>query len=492
MSNENHCISRRNFLIHSSAAVASSALISPSALAQQQANKASKPNIIFIIVDDMGWADLGCYGQTAYQTPNLDRLAAEGIRFEQAYSGCTVCAPARSTLMMGTHMGHTSVRGNTGGIPLRSSDRTIASTLKEQGYACGGFGKWGLGDLDTEGTPEKHGFDEFFGYYHQIHAHYFYPDYLIDTGKKHPLPGNQHFYQRHGDERGGMPDGAEGDQYQFSHYLIFERMQQFIRNHQDEPFFCYAPWTPPHARYEMPANDPAWQAVKDNDWPVDAKVHAAFNMMVDRHVGEVMALLEELQIDQNTIVFFCSDNGASKRFEGVLDSSGPLTGRKRSMHEGGIRVPLIARWPGTIAAGQVSQLPTYFPDVYPTLAHLADPHFQAPDSIDGLSIVPTLMGRSEEQPTHDYLYWEWPTYNWREREYTGLMQAVRHGEWKMLRHNNSDPWQLYHLPSDQAETNSLADQHPDRVQALSEWVNANREEMRPQIEPKKPEGKRYR
>lgn len=487
MSKNNDHSSRRSFLKQSTVLTAAGLGIPPSLFAQT-----NKPNIIYIIVDDMGWADLSCYGQKAYSTPNIDRMAAEGIKFTNAYSGCTVCAPARSTLMTGYHMGHTSVRGNTGGIPLRASDVTVAQVLKKAGYQCGGFGKWGLGDLDTDGVPEKHGFDEFFGYYHQIHAHYYYPEYLIDTGEKVPLPGNKNFYEKFKKNEVGMPSETEGKDPQFTHKLIFDRMKKFIKKNKDKPFFCYAPWTPPHARYEMPKDDPAWQAVKDKPWPNNAKGHAAFNMMVDRHVGEVLELLDELGFEDNTIVFFVSDNGASHRFDGTLNSCGPLTGNKRSMHEGGIRVPMLVRWPGKIKPGQVSELPTYFPDFMATAAELAGVQTHVPVDTDGMSIVPELLGNTDKQKEHNYMYWEWPKYNWGKNEYHGMMQAVRHGKWKILRHDEKQPWELYNLENDLSEKNNLAKEHPDIVKKLDQWAKKNRTDPRPQHEPKKPKGKRYR
>jgi arylsulfatase A len=480
-------IDRRKFMQQVSGAV-----IGASTLTQRAVGEDNRPNIIYVIVDDMGYADLSCYGQKAYQTPNIDRMASEGIRFTEAYSGCTVCAPARSTLMTGLHMGHTPVRGNTGGIPLPSNAVTVASVLKKAGYTCGGFGKWGLGDLDTEGVPEKHGFDEFFGYYHQVHAHYYYPDYLIDTGKKYPLPGNQGFYDSQKNQRGGMSEKSDGKQRQFTHTLIFDRMKQFIRVNKENRFFCYAPWTPPHARYEMPESDPAWQAAKDKPWPVQAKTHAAFNLMIDRQMGELFDLLQQLGIDNNTIVFFCSDNGASNRFDGTLNSSGPFTGFKRSMNEGGIRVPLIARWPEKIKAGQTSNFPTYFPDFFPTATELAGASKQQPQDLDGLSIVPTLLGNTSQQKIHEYMYWEWPKYNWGKQIFTGNMQGVRHKKWKLLRHDHTQPWELYDLSSDIQEKQNLAAKHPDIVKQIDAWVKANRVEPDQQIEPKRPKGMRYR
>lgn len=228
----------------------------------QEKADSEDPNILFVMVDDMGYSDIGVYGQDAYDTPNLDEMAAQGMRFTQAYSGSSVSAPARSTLMTGMHMGHAQVRGNTGGIPLPDEATTIAETLQKDGYAVGGFGKWGLGDLNTEGVPKKQGFDTFYGYYHQIHAHYYYPDYLIHTGEKVYLPNNSDFYEKHENLKGGIPVRENRKELKHSHYLVFDQMKQWIRDHQDEKFFCYAPWTPPHARYEIPENDPAWQARK--------------------------------------------------------------------------------------------------------------------------------------------------------------------------------------------------------------------------------------
>jgi arylsulfatase A-like enzyme len=437
--------------------------------------KRDRPNLIFIMVDDMGWADLGCYGSQAVQTPHIDRMAAEGIRFTQAYSGCSVCAPARSVLMTGLHTGHTPVRGNTGGIALPDDAVTVAEVLKGAGYATGGFGKWGLGDVGTTGAPEQQGFDEFFGYYHQVHAHYYWPDYLWHNSEKVPLPGETGSVER------------------YTHYHVFERMTDFICRHKDEPFFCYAPWTPPHGRYEIPDCDPAWQLYEDKPWPKNAKVAAAMDTMVDRNVGELLSLLEELRIDEKTIVFFCSDNGAAERFEGTLDSSGPLRGRKRSMYEGGIRVPLIARWPGKIAPGSESDHPCYFADVMPTLADFAGAALPA-HAIDGISIAPTLLGRRADQKTHRFMYWEWHLYNWGKQAFVpdGLMQAVRMGDWKAVRHRSNEPFELYDLSADIGETKNVAAEHPEIVKRIEAFIARDRREPGPQVEPTKPEGKRFR
>jgi len=435
-----------------------------------------KPNIIFIIVDDMGWADLGCYGSKQIHTPNIDTMASEGIRFTQAYLGCTVCAPARSVLMTGLHMGHTPVRGNTGGIPLPRDAVTTAEVLKEAGYVTGGFGKWGLGDVRTEGVPEKQGFDEFFGYYHQIHAHNYWTDYLWRNSEKVPMTGDK------------------GSAERYSHYRIFDATVDFIRRHQGQPFFCYAPWTPPHGSYQIPESDPAWRRYQDKPWPRSAKVAAAMDTMVDRQVGELLALLKELEIDKNTVVFFCSDNGAAERFDGTLDSSGPLQGRKRSMYEGGIRVPLIARWPGRIEPGQVSDHPCYFADMMPTFAELAGASRQVPSDVDGLSIVPTLCGKTSRQEKHAFVYWEWHLYDWGQRRFVpnGLMQAVRMGDWKAVRHKSDQPFELYDLSRDIGETNNVAAEHPEIVKKIEDYIARTRTEPGPQIEPEKADGKRFR
>ena len=473
----NDILNRRSFVKLTGLSVASLALPGCSGALKLSDNESAvkKPNIIFIIVDDMGWADLGCYGSRQIKTPNIDRMAAEGVRFTQAYSGCTVCAPARSVLMTGLHMGHTSVRGNTGGIPLQDEDVTVAEVLKSAGYATGGFGKWGLGDVGTPGVPEKHGFDEFFGYYHQIHAHDYWTEYLWRNSQKVQMTGEM------------------GSTERYTHNRIFEQTLKFIHRNRDKLFFCYAPWTPPHGQYQIPESDPVWQMYKDKDWPIDAKVVAAMDTMIDRHVGELLDLLKELEIDERTIVFFCSDNGAAKRFDGVLDSSGPLRGFKRSMYEGGIRVPLIARWPGKIKAGTESKHLCYFADMMPTFVDLAGALPYLPEDVDGLSIVPTLMGRAEEQKKHEFLYWEWQLYNWGKRQNVpnGLMQAVRMGKWKAVRHKYNVPFELYDLSNDIGEKNNIADEYPEIVAKIEAYIKRNRIEPREQIEPDKPEGKRF-
>jgi len=359
---------------------------------------------------------------------------------------------------------------------MRDEDVTVAEVLKQAGYTTGGFGKWGLGDVDTPGVPEKQGFDEFFGYYHQVHAHDYWTDYLWHNSQKEPMTGE------------------EGSAQRYSHYRIFEQTLKFIRRNKDRPFFCYAAWTPPHGKYQIPESDPAWQMYKDKPWPNDAKVVAAMDTMLDRHVGELLDLLNQIKIDERTIVFFCSDNGAAKRFDGLFDSCGPLRGNKRSMYEGGIRTPMIVRWPGNIKAGTVSQHPWYFADVMPTLAELAGASRYLPQEVDGLSIVPTLIGQGEKQKKHQFMYWEFARYNWAKRKNVPqeLMQAVRMGKWKAVRHKSNEPFELYDLSKDIGEKNNIAAEHPNIVAKIEAYVQRSRVEPSAQIEPKMPEGKRYR
>lgn len=466
-------LKRRQFLQTLGAASAAIAMPQAAALA---APARKKPNIVFIMVDDMGYADLGCFGSKVVKTPRIDKMAKEGMKFTDFYSGCTVCAPARSTLMTGMHMGHTSVRSNAGGVPLLDSDVTIAEMLKKQGYATGGFGKWGIGDIGTDGAAEKQGFDHFFGYYHQIHAHNYYPEYLIRDGKKETLPGN-----------------ANGQKKQHSHYLVAEETRKFIRENKDRPFFCYAPWTLPHGGYVLPKDDPAHELYKDKEWKANAKIAAAMDSIIDRHVGELLDLLKELEIDDNTIVFFCSDNGAALRFESELDSSGPLRGQKRDMYEGGIRVPMIVRWPGKVNPGTTNKMPGYFPDMFPTFLDLVGAKKSIPENVDGISLRRTLL-TGKPPKNQRILYWEWHFYDWSTNDFQvgGLMQAVRDGNWKMLRHKNAAPWELYDLSQDIGEKNNIAAKHPDVVERLANWIKKNRTDARHQPEPEMPEGKKFR
>ena len=467
-------LSRREFLRVTAAGTAALAL-PHAAFGGRDKGRERPPNIVFIIADDLGWADLGCYGSRAILTPHIDRLAAEGMRFRTVYSGCTVCAPARSTLMTGLHMGHTPVRLNTGGVPLAAEDVTVAQLLKAAGYTCGGFGKWGLGDVGTAGVPEKHGFDTFFGYYHQVHAHNYYPEYLWRNSQKVPLEGN-----------------AGGGRKEFSHSRILAETLKFIRENKDRPFFCYAPWTLPHGRYEVPADDPAWQAYQDKPWPEKARQVAAMVSILDRGVGEVLATLKEAGIDDRTIVFFCSDNGAADRFEGTLDSCGRFRGMKRDLYEGGIRVPMIARWPGRIAPeAEPNPALWYFPDVLPTFMELAGA--ETPAGLDGISVVPTLLGEAKvgrRQTEHGFLYWEEDM-----RPGKGgaapLVQAVRIADYKAVRRNAKALPEIYDMSIDPGESRDLAPDLPDLVVKVLACMKVGHTDPRPQKEPQRPKGQAY-
>jgi arylsulfatase A len=456
------------------------------------------PNIVFIMVDDLGSADLGCYGSSLIATPNLDRMAAEGIRFTGAYAGCTVCAPSRSALMTGYHTGHTAVRGNTGGIPLAADDLTFVRILKEAGYATGGFGKWGLGEVGTTGVPEKHGFDEFFGNYHQIHAHYYYTDYLYRNSRRVPLPGNEGYYEAlpgPGPVPGINPRTSTHRQY--AHNVMFERTLSFIRENRHRPFLCYAAWNPPHGRFEIPLEDPAWEIYKDESWPIETKVVAAMISMVDRQVGELLVLLAELGIADDTIVFFCSDNGGYQAVSGPLNRNGALRGGKGDLYEGGIRVPLIVRWPGKIDPARVSDHLCYFPDIMPTLAELAGASAAVPADRDGVSFVPTLLGAQPAgcgQTEHQYLYWEYTPYQWGKARYrpSGPIQALRMGDWKAVRQTMDAPVELYDLSVDAGEEHDVAARHPDIVARMEALLASARVEPRRQVEPERVDGRSFR
>ncbi|MGQ1786138.1 MULTISPECIES: arylsulfatase [unclassified Saccharicrinis] len=431
---------------------------------------ADKPNIIYIMMDEWGYFESSGMGHPILKTPNIDKVASEGMRFTQFLAGGNVCAPTRSSLMTGQHTGHTTVRSNGGGMALCADDITIASILKEAGYVTGGFGKWGLGDVGTTGVPEKHGFDTFFGYYHQVHAHTYYPRYLIHNSKKVPLKGN-------------TGDFLTGET--FSHELIHAKGLEFIRTNKDQPFFAYLPWTPPHGYWAMPEDDPAWQKYKDKEWDAsnqkgeyDAQMYAAMVEMVDRQIGEIMALLKELDIDDKTIVFVCGDNGGQPYFKNskyphgfLAPNLNPKTGKrfrggKGNFYEGGLRIPFMVRWPEQITQGTVSNHLGYFPDIMPTMAELAG--VEIPSTTDGISILPTLLGEAlvkRKNAQHEYLYWEDPR-----------SCAVRMGNWKAIRPNKKAAFELYDLNTDMEELHDVADQFPE---ILEKMINFTKEAHAP-------------
>lgn len=436
----------------------------------------SKPNIVYILADDLGYGDLSCYGQKRFQTPNIDRLAREGMLFTQHYAGCSVCAPSRSSLMTGQTTGHTPIRGNKeiepeGQEPLPSSSLTIAELLKQAGYITGAFGKWGLGYPSSEGDPNNQGFEEFYGYNCQRLAHNYYPSYLWNNNQKEVLDANS------GDKFG-----------QYAPELIQKQVLEFLEKNKDKPFFLYYPTTIPHAELLLPEKyrkefegrflpEKSFKGAEFGDknfrsgaYGTQPEVHAAFAAMVtllDKQVGEVLAKLKELGLDKNTLVIFSSDNGP--HLEGgadpdYFDSNGPLRGYKRDLYEGGIREPMIVWWPGKVKAGSKTDLISAFWDVMPTLADLAG--VKAPENIDGISFLPTILDQPD-QKMHDYLYWEFHE--------GGGRKAVRKGNWKLVCYNVSDPekatTELYDLNSDTGEQNNVARQHPELVKELMTLMN---------------------
>ncbi len=432
------------------------------------------PNIVYILADDLGYGDLSCYGQKKFSTPNIDRLASQGMLFRQHYTGCTVSAPSRSCLMTGLHTGHTPIRGNKewkpeGQWPLPAASVTIAEMLKDAGYATGAYGKWGLGYINTEGDPVSQGFDEFYGYNCQRLAHNYFPDHLW-----------------HNRERIELHENDSSRMGAYSPDLIHSEALKFIEANSNKPFFMFYPTTIPHA--ELVAKEEymqkfrgklepekAYKGVDDGPefrqgpYGSQSESHAAFAAMVTRlddYVGEIMQKLVELGIDNNTIVIFASDNGP--HLEGgadpdYFDSNGPLRGYKRDNYEGGIRTAMIVRWPGKVRPGTVSDHISAFWDVLPTFADITGA--SAPEGIDGISFLPELLGK--KQSKHEYLYWEF-------HEQGGKM-AIRSGDWKAVKLNAGNPAEstieLYDLSSDTGETNDLAASKPELVKKLEQMMN---------------------
>ncbi len=441
-------------------------------------NAAEKPNIIYIMCDDLGYGDLGCYGQQVLKTPNIDQMAAEGMRFTDHYAGHTVCRPSRLVLWTGHHVGHTKLIGNAP-RSLSGMESTIAQNLKKAGYATGGVGKWALGnvnepsEVNNPGHPNNNGFDYWFGYLNQRTAHNFYPPFLWENKTQVTLPGNKL------SEDPKAKGRVSTKKVTYSHTKMTERALQFVRHHSKEPFLLHMHWTIPHTNNEagkllgdgMEVPDYGEYAAKD--WPNPEKGFAAMISMMDNDVGQLFALLKELKIDDNTIVFFTSDNGPHE--EGghkheFFDSNGQLTGHKRSMHEGGIRVPMIVRWPGKIKPGSETDLQSAFWDFLPTACQLAGA--TAPDT-DGISYLPTLLGTGD-QPKHEYLYWA--------SSEGETAVGVRRDDWKLVQYraggrqraseklpagSDAKPeWRLYNLSNDISEKNNVADKNPKVVEEI--------------------------
>ena len=434
------------------------------------ASATGRPNIIFILADDLGYGDLGCYGQERIRTPCIDRMAAEGMRFTQHYSGSTVCAPSRCTLMTGMHTGHAAIRDNEGGFgakPLGPSDVTVAQVLKQAGYATAVIGKWDMAGPSARGIPNQHGFDYSFGYLHSSRAHNHHPDYLWRNGQKVILDGNQN---------------GQGTQY--SHDLFTQEALEYIEQERCLPFFLYLAYTLPHAELTVPEDslkpyrgtfpEEPFETKSSWEWRPgryrpQGSPKAAFAGMVsrlDRDVGRLLTALEEQGLDRDTLVILAGDNGphreggATPQFFG---SSGPLRGLKRDLYEGGIRVPFIARWPGKIEPDSTADHISAFWDFLPTCAELAGA--DVPEGIDGLSMVPTLLGQADRQERHESLYWEFKE-----------KRAVRMGNWKAVRLGGEDgKLELYNLGNDIAEEHDLSEQHPEIIARIGEIMKMSRD-----------------
>lgn len=436
---------------------------------------AEKPNLIFILADDLGYGDVGCFGQEKIKTPRIDAMAKKGLKLTDFYAGAPVCAPSRSVLMTGQDTGHTWVRGNAGGSDrsaqtLRTADITVAEKLKEAGYATALIGKWGLGEIGSVGHPNRQGFDYFYGYLNQRHAHNFYPKFLVRDETIVPLKNTEspewvsiREGQGKSDDGAGFatPDGK----VEYSHDLIADEALQWIdeKGREDAPFFLYLALTVPHANNEAGRalgngqEVPDYGIYADKNWPDPDKGQAAMISRMDKDVGRVLDKLDELEISDNTLVIFTSDNGHHK--EGgnnpeFFDANGPLKGMKRDLTEGGIRVPTVAYWPGTVKAGTESNHASGFMDWMATACDLAG--VEAPENLQSISFVPTLKGDTAAQKKPEFLYWEFY-----ER---GSKQAVRFGDWKAIRRPMfTGEIELFDLSKDPGEENNLAASHPDKV-----------------------------
>jgi len=421
-----------------------------------------KPNIIYILADDLGYGDLGCYGQKEIKTPAIDKMASEGMRFTRHYSGSPVCAPSRCVLMTGLHTGNAKIRGNQPTVELDESDITIATVLKNVGYKTAVIGKWGLGEGSSNGTPNKHGFDYFFGYLNQIRAHNYYPDYLHRNDIIVPLD-NQVVFSNNGYGKG--LGSASTNKKVYSHDLFVNEAIEFVEKNSKTPFFLYLALTIPHANNEFTLikaehglEVPDYGIHANKDWPNAQKGLAAMITRLDNGVAQIRTKLEKLGIDKNTIIIFASDNGPHSEGNNnpkFFNSNGGLRGQKRDLYEGGIRTPMIAYWPGTIKPGQVSNHISAFWDLMPTLAEVAGA--SAPKRTDGISFLPTLLGK--EQKKHDNLYWEFNE--------QGGKQAVVQGKWKLLKLNLYAPekthLELYNLENDPSEENEVSKKFPEIV-----------------------------
>jgi arylsulfatase A-like enzyme len=484
-------VSRREFVKTAGLGAAALALPFP----DQAATRARRPNIVYILADDLGMGEVGCYGQKKIRTPNIDRIAAEGMRFTAHYAGSPVCAPSRCTLLTGLHTGHAYIRDNDemgsrgdvwhdlsleGQRPLEAGTPTIGTMLQAAGYRTAAIGKWGLGGPGSSGEPNRMGFDHFYGYLCQRVAHNHYPSYLWRNREKVPL-ANEYVYPHE-----KLPAGADpNDPKSYAKYigtaysadLMADEALGFIRENRARPFFLYLAFTIPHAALQVPEDSLAEYLGQFPETPYSGAkdylphrapraAYAAMITRMDRHIGRVMALLKELQLDDDTIVMFSSDNGPT--FNGGTDSAffesaAGLRGLKQDVYEGGIRVPLVARWPGHVPAGETSAHPSAFWDMLPTFAELAGA--KPPKAADGVSLVPSLLGKPARQKTRDYLYWEFEG-----------RQAVRMGNWKAVRLKPASATELYDLANDPSEKTDVAGAHAAIVRRAEQIFSKGRVE----------------
>lgn len=433
------------------------------------AEPSGQPNLVFILADDLGWGDLGCYGQTKIKTPNLDKLATDGVRFTHCYAGSTVCAPSRCALMTGLHTGHCRVRGNggtpKGNVALEPGDPCVAEVLKKAGYTTALIGKWGLGEEGSVGVPNKKGFDHFFGYLNQTHAHNYYPDFLWRNDTKVSLPNVE-----------SKTKGVAEKRIEYAPDLLLAEGLQFLDENKAKPFFLYFATIAPHANNERTRADgngnevPSDAPYTNESWPQPEKNKAAMITRLDADVGKLLAKLTDLGLDEKTIVMFSSDNGPHK--EGGNDpafftSSGPFRGFKRSLTDGGVRVPGIVRWKGVTKPGTVSDHVWAFWDFLPTVCDLLG--VKTPDGLDGLSLAPTITGRGT-QKAHEFLYWEFHE--------NGFRQGVRHKDWKAIRPSPGAALELYDTKADPGEAANVAATNPEVVKRIEEYLKTARTESK--------------
>ena len=419
---------------------------------------ARKPNIIYIMLDDAGYGDFGAFGSKHIKTPVFDKMCDEGIKFTQHYSGSAVCAPTRSVLMTGLDTGHTPRRDNTAksntkelieanGRPLvflEDEHLTVAESLKDAGYTTGGIGKWGLGNPGSSGVPEKQGFDYWFGYLDQVHAHDHFPEEIWDGGKMVALEGN-----KNGKKEAYVP------------YLQEEKTLEFIKKNQDQPFFLYLAYTPPHGDYIIPETDPFFKQYEGLPGGEKVQHYAAMVSRTDHTVGKIMKLLKDLDIDDNTIVFYTSDNGPNPLFAKNINSGGGLRGIKRFLYEGGIRAAMTVRWPNHIEPGTESDFIWDMRDFFPTACEIANTAI--PEGLSGQSVLKTLKGKKQKE--REFNYWE---------IHSPFQQAVRMGNWKAIRFGTKESLELYNLETDEAETTNVAAQNPNIVKKIEQFLETAR------------------